>query len=168
MTNSEHTSAVQSNQSTFTIGDNAVKAISESLTTLLADTFALYFKTKGFHWHTYGPQFRDHHLLYDEQADQIFATTDPIAERVRKIGGATLSSLNEAASRTRLSPSEAGTLSPHEMLAALLQDNKSLIASLRSAHRLCADHQDVATTSLIEVWIDEAEGRAWFLAEAAR
>jgi starvation-inducible DNA-binding protein len=147
---------------------NATRDISGALTTLLADVFALYVKTKNFHWHVSGPHFRDYHLLLDEQADQIFATTDPIAERVRKIGGTTLRSIGHIARLQRLLDNEADFVSPQDMLAELRDDNKQLAASLRETHGLCDEHGDVATASLLEVWIDEAERRTWFLFEASR
>ena len=147
---------------------NAIKDISTALTTLLADMFTLYLKTKNFHWHMSGPHFRDFHLLLDEQADQIFATTDPIAERVRKIGGSTLKSIGQIKNQQRLLDNDAEFVTPMDMLAELRDDNKQLVASLRETHDLCGEHRDVATASLIEVWIDEAERRTWFLFEATR
>ena len=147
---------------------NAVKDISAALNLLLADMFALYLKTKNFHWHMSGPHFRDYHLLLDEQADQIFATTDPIAERVRKIGGTTLHSIGEIARLQRVLDNDATFVTPLDMLAELRDDNRQLVASLREAHAVCEEGNDVATTSLIENWIDEAERRAWFLFEATR
>jgi len=133
---------------------------------LLADVFALYVKTKNFHWHMSGPHFRDYHLLLDEQADQIFAMTDVIAERSRKIGGRTLKSIADIARYQRLPDNNSEVVSPREMLAELIADNQNLARYLRAAHRVCAELGDVATTSLIEVWIDETEGRTWFLSEA--
>ena len=147
---------------------NAVKDISAALNILLADVFALYLKTKNFHWHMSGPHFRDYHLLLDEQADQIFATTDPIAERVRKIGGTTLRSIGEIARLQRVLDNDATFVTPLDMLAELRDDNRQLVASLREAHNVCDEGNDVATASLIENWIDEAERRAWFLFEATR
>jgi starvation-inducible DNA-binding protein len=147
---------------------NAVKDISAALTTLLADMFTLYMKTKNFHWHMSGPHFRDFHLLLDEQADQIFATTDPIAERVRKIGGTTLKSIGQIKNQQRLLDNDAEFVTPMDMLAELRDDNKQLVASLRETHDLCDENNDVATASLLEVWIDEAERRTWFLFEATR
>jgi starvation-inducible DNA-binding protein len=147
---------------------NAIKDISAALTTLLADMFTLYLKTKNFHWHMSGPHFRDFHLLLDEQADQIFATTDPIAERVRKIGGTTLKSIGQIKNQQRLLDNDAEFVTPMDMLAELRDDNKQLVASLRETHDLCDEHRDVATASLLEVWIDEAERRTWFLFEATR
>jgi starvation-inducible DNA-binding protein len=147
---------------------NAIKDISTALTALLADMFTLYLKTKNFHWHMSGPHFRDFHLLLDEQADQIFATTDPIAERVRKIGGTTLKSIGQIKNQQRLLDNDAEFVTPMDMLAELRDDNKQLVASLRETHDLCDEHNDVATASLLEVWIDEAERRTWFLFEATR
>jgi starvation-inducible DNA-binding protein len=150
------------------LGTDAVRDISGALNALLADMFTLYLKTKNFHWHVSGPHFRDFHLLLDEQADQIFATTDPIAERVRKIGGTTLRSIGQIAARTRLLENNADFVTPLDMLAELREDNKQLAAEMRRTHALCDDHSDVATASLLEVWIDEAERRTWFLFEATR
>lgn len=150
------------------LGVDAVRDISGALNALLADMFALYVKTKNFHWHISGPHFRDFHLLLDEQADQIFATTDPIAERVRKIGGTTLRSIGQIAAQKRLLDNNAEFVTPRDMLAELRDDNKQLVGELRRTHALCDEHNDVATTSLIEVWIDEAERRTWFLFEATR
>jgi len=150
------------------LGNDAVRDISGALNALLADMFALYLKTKNFHWHISGPHFRDFHLLLDEQADQIFATTDPIAERVRKIGGTTLRSIGEIAARKRLLDNDAPFVTPLDMLAELRDDNKQLTGEMRRTHALCDDHNDVATASLLEVWIDEAERRTWFLFEATR
>ena len=144
----------------------AVAALSASLNRNLADLFALYFKTKNFHWHMSGPHFRDYHLLLDEQSAQILAATDPIAERVRKLGGATLRSMAHATRLQGTPNNEEDGVPPPDMLAELLHDNQQLAASLRETHALCDQHGDVATASLIENWIDEAEGRAWFLAEA--
>ena len=147
---------------------DAVRDISGALNALLADMFALYIKTKNFHWHVSGSHFRDFHLLLDEQADQIFATTDPIAERVRKIGGTTLRSIGQIAAQKRLLENDAEFVTPLDMLAELREDNKQLTAEMRRTHALCDDHKDVATASLLEVWIDEAERRTWFLFEATR
>jgi starvation-inducible DNA-binding protein len=147
---------------------NAVKDLSATLTTLLADMFALYVKTKNFHWHMSGPHFRDYHLLLDEQAAQIFATTDAIAERVRKIGGTTLRSIGHIGRLQRLPDNDAEFLPPADMLAELRDDSRQLTASMREAHALCDEYNDVATASLLEVWIDEAERRTWFLFEATR
>ncbi len=147
---------------------DAVRDSSGALNALLADMFALYVKTKNFHWHVSGPHFRDFHLLLDEQADQIFATTDPIAERVRKIGGTTLHSIGQIAQQKRLIDNDADFVTPRDMLAELREDNKQLTAEMRRTHALCDDHGDVATASLLEVWIDEAERRIWFLFETTR
>ena len=148
---------------------NAVRDISGALNILLADMFALYLKTKNFHWHMSGPHFRDYHLLLDEQGDQIFATTtDAIAERVRKIGGTTLRSIGHIGRLQRVADNDSDFVTPMDMLAELRDDNKQLAASLRETHGLCEEHDDVATASLLEVWIDEAERRTWFLFEATR
>jgi starvation-inducible DNA-binding protein len=147
---------------------NAVKDISGALNILLADMFALYLKTKNFHWHVSGPHFRDYHLLLDEQADQIFATTDAIAERVRKIGGMTLRSIGQIGRLQRVMDNDAEYVTPLDMLAELRDDNKELAANMRETHGLCDDGDDIATASLLEVWIDEAERRTWFLFEASR
>jgi starvation-inducible DNA-binding protein len=146
----------------------AVKDISGALNALLADVFALYLKTKNFHWHMSGPHFRDYHLLLDEHADQIFATTDAIAERVRKIGGTTLRSVGHIHRLQRLLDNDADYVSPEDMLAELRDDNKQLTGSMRETHDLCDEQGDVATASLLENWIDEAERRVWFLFEATR
>jgi starvation-inducible DNA-binding protein len=150
------------------LGSNAIKDLSQGLNALLADMFALYLKTKNFHWHISGPHFRDYHLLLDEQADQIFATTDPIAERVRKIGGATLRSVGHIGRLQRIQDNEADDVSAGDMLAELQRDNLDLVARMRELHDQCDQHRDVATASLIEVWIDEAERRIWFLFEVGR
>jgi starvation-inducible DNA-binding protein len=147
---------------------NAVRDISGALNILLADMFALYLKTKNFHWHVSGPHFRDYHLLLDEQGDQIFATTDPIAERVRKIGGASLHSIGHVSRLQRIADNDAEFVTPMDMLAELRDDNKQLVANMRETHGLCEGHEDVATASLLEIWIDEAERRTWFLFEATR
>ena len=150
------------------LGADAVRDISAALNALLADMFALYVKTKNFHWHVSGPHFRDFHLLLDEQADQIFATTDPIAERVRKIGGTTLRSIRQISQRQRLFDNDADFVTPRDMLAELRDDNKQLAGEMRRTHALCDEHGDVGTASLLEVWIDEAERRTWFLFETTR
>jgi starvation-inducible DNA-binding protein len=150
------------------LGSNAVRDISGALNLLLADIFGLYLKTKSFHWHMSGPHFRDYHLLLDEQATEIFATTDDIAERVRKIGGTTLHSIGEISRTQRILDNDAGYVMPQDMLAELREDNKQLTASMREAHELCDQHRDIATASLLENWIDEAERRTWFLFEATR
>src|SRR3979411_1416115 len=147
---------------------DAVRDISAALTALLADVFALYMKTKNFHWHMSGPHFRDYHLLLDEQADQLFAMTDPIAERIRKVGGSTLRSIGHIGRTQRGLDNDAGYVEPSDMLAELREDNKELAARLREAHNVCDEHRDIATASLIEVWIDETERRTWFLFEATR
>lgn len=147
---------------------DGVREISGTLNALLADVFALYLKTKNFHWHISGPHFRDYHLLLDEQAEQIFATTDAIAERVRKIGGTTLRSVGDIHRLQRLLDNDADYVSPQDMLAELRDDNRQLTASLRETHDVCDERGDVATASLLEVWIDEAERRTWFLFEACR
>ncbi|MGJ7488926.1 Dps family protein [Variovorax sp. ZT4R33] len=150
------------------LGADATRDISAELNALLADTFALYFKTKNFHWHMSGPSFRDYHLLLDEQSDQIFATVDPIAERVRKLGGTTLRSSGHAVRLQRLSDNDADFVTPSDMLAELSQDNQRIAAFMRETHALCDRYGDVATASLLEVWIDESERRTWFLFEAGR
>jgi starvation-inducible DNA-binding protein len=150
------------------LGPDAVRDISGALNALLADTLALYLKTKNFHWHVSGPHFRDYHLLLDEQADQIFATADPIAERVRKIGGRTVHSIGEIGRLQRLIDNDAEFVTPLDMLAELREDHKQVANELRRTHALCEEHHDVATASLLEIWIDEAERRIWFLFEATR
>jgi starvation-inducible DNA-binding protein len=146
----------------------ATRDISAALTVLLADMFALYLKTKNFHWHMSGPHFRDYHLMLDEQSDQIYATTDPIAERVRKIGGTTLRSIGQIGRLQRVLDNDADFVTPLDMIAELREDNMQLAARMRETHLLCDEHGDVATASLLEVWIDEAERRTWFLYESAR
>src|SRR5437868_5209393 len=150
------------------LGGNAAAEISKELRPLLADVFALYLKTKNFHWHMSGHHFRDYHLLLDEHAEQLFAMTDVIAERVRKIGGITLHSIGEIARTQRVLDNDAKYVEPLDMLAELMDDNKTLAARLREAHNVCDEDRDVATASLIEVWIDETERRTWFLFEATR
>ena len=147
---------------------NAALNVSGALNILLADVFALYLKTKNFHWHMSGPHFRDYHLLLDEQGEQIFAATDAMAERARKIGGTTLRSLGHASRLQRLLDNDADYVTPPDMLAELRDDNKQLAANLLEAHSLCDEQGDVATASLLENWIDEAERRTWFLFEATR
>jgi len=147
---------------------SATNDIAAAMNAILADVFALYVKTKNFHWHMSGPHFRDYHLLLDEGADQLFAMTDPIAERVRKIGGLTLRSIGQIARIQRLVDNDAEYVEPLDMIAELAEDNRALAARLREAHDVCDEHRDVATASLIEVWIDETERRAWFLFETAR
>src|SRR5437588_7651291 len=146
----------------------ATRDVSAALNAIVADVFALYVKTKNFHWHMSGPHFRDYHLLLDDQADQLFAMTDPIAERVRKLGGITLHSIGEIARTQRVLDNDAEYVEPLDMLAELADDNKTLAARLRQAHNVCDKHRDVATASLIEVWIDETERRTWFLFETTR
>ena len=148
--------------------DNAVGDISGSLRILLADMFALYIKTKNFHWHMSGPHFRDYHLMLDEQSDQIFATTDDIAERARKIGGTTIRSIGHINKLKRVLDNDAEFVTPLDMLAELRDDNKQLTFHMRELHGLTDEHGDVATTSLLENWIDESERRTWFLFEACR
>src|SRR6202047_1064003 len=143
------------------LSTNARVDISAALNALLADVFALYLKTKNFHWHISGPHFRDYHLLLDEQSEQIFAATDAIAERVRKIGGTTLHSIGHIARLQRVADNDEGYVAPEDMLAELLEDNRQLAISLRGVHALCDEGGDVAGASLIEIWIDEAERRAW-------
>jgi len=146
----------------------AAAKISSALTVVLADMFALYVKTKNFHWHISGPHFRDYHLLLDEQSAQILAATDAIAERVRKIGGTTLHSIGHIARLQRIADNDEERVAAEDMLAELLEDNKQLRVSLRSVHTLCDEYGDVASASLIENWVDEAEHRAWFLFEATQ
>jgi starvation-inducible DNA-binding protein len=150
------------------LASNAVHDLAGALTTLLADMFALYVKTKNFHWHISGPHFRDYHLLLDDQAGQILATTDAIAERVRKIGGTTLRSIGQIGRLQRVLDNDADYVTAQDMLAELRTDNMELTARMRETHALCDEHGDVASASLLEVWIDEAEGRVWFLFEASR
>ena len=147
---------------------NAVRDVSAALNVLLADTFALYLKTKNFHWHVSGPHFRDYHLMFDEQGDQLFAMTDEIAERVRKIGGTTLRSIGNIARLQRVEDNDADFVDPYDMLAELRDNTKDFVARMRETHDLCSEARDVATTSLIENWIDQAERRLWFLYEASR
>jgi starvation-inducible DNA-binding protein len=150
------------------LGAKATRDIAGALNALLADFFALYMKTKNFHWHVSGPHFRDYHLLLDEQADQLYATTDPIAERVRKLGGTTLRSIGHISRLQRVSDNDAEFVTPLDMLAELREDNSQLALRMKEAHDLCDEDGDVATASLLEVWIDEAERRAWFLFETTR
>jgi len=150
------------------LGSNAVRDVSAALNTLLADTFALYLKTKNFHWHVSGVHFRDFHLLFDEHGDQIFAMTDDIAERVRKIGGTTLRSIGQIAELTSIVDNDEEYVAPGDMLRELLEDHKAVIAKMRSAHELCDKHDDVGTASKLEEFIDGAERRCWFLFEMSR
>ena len=147
---------------------DAIRDLSGALNALLADMFALYLKTKNFHWHMSGPHFRDYHLLLDEHGEQIFATTDDLAERVRKIGGTTLRSIGHIARLQRVADNDADYVTALDMLAELRDDNRQMVSRLREAHGLCDEHGDVASASLLENWIDEAERRAWFLFEATR
>ncbi|MHA6203423.1 Dps family protein [Dyella soli] len=150
------------------LGQEAMRDLSAELNTLLADVLALYMKTKNFHWHMSGPYFRDYHLLLDEQSDEIYATMDPIAERVRKLGGTTLRSVGHASRLQRLLDNDADFVTPDDMLAELREDNIQLAAYMRATHELCDSYGDVATASLLENWIDEAERRVWFLFETGR
>ena len=147
---------------------SASKDISGAMNAILADVFALYLKTKNFHWHLSGRHFRDYHLLLDEQAEQLFAMTDPIAERIRKIGGLTLRSIGHISRIQRVLDNDAEYVEPLDMIAELADDNKTLATRLRETHNVCDEHRDVATASLIEVWIDETERRTWFLSEIKR
>jgi starvation-inducible DNA-binding protein len=147
------------------LSHDAVEEISDALRRLLADVFALYLKTKNFHWHMTGNHFRDYHLLLDEQGEQIFAMTDDIAERARKIGGTTLHSIGDIARHQRLKDNNEEAVPPMDMLSELCADNQHLTRSLRSAHEICEKRDDVATASLIENWLDETERRTWFLSE---
>ena len=150
------------------LGSNATKNLSGALNILLADMFALYMKTKNFHWHVSCAHFRDYHLLLDEQASQIYAATDAMAERVRKLGGTTLRSIGQIARLQRVTDNDADFVTPLDMLAELRDDNRQLVSHMRETHEICDEHRDVATASLLETWIDEAEGRVWFLYEASR
>ncbi len=150
------------------IAENGVRDISAGISTLLADVFAIYLKTKNFHWHMSGANFRDYHLLLDEHGDQLFEMTDPLAERARKIGGSTLRSIGEISRLQRISDNDADFVHPHEMLAELRDDNAALVASMRELHDVCDEYNDVGTASLLENWIDEGERRVWFLFEITR
>jgi starvation-inducible DNA-binding protein len=150
------------------LGGEAKRDVTGALNILLADLFTLYLKTKNFHWHVSGPHFRDYHLLLDEQADQIFAITDTVAERVRKLGGITLHSIGHIAKLQRIPDNDADYVSPLDMLAELRDDNMRLVSYMRETHGVCDERGDVATASLLEVWIDEAEKRVWYLYEASR
>ena len=147
---------------------SAVKDIAGAMNAILADVFALYLKTKNFHWHMSGPHFRDYHLLLDEHGDQLYAMTDPIAERIRKLGGLTIKSIGQISRIQRVLDNDADYDDPADMIAELAEDNQTLAARLREAHNVCDEHRDVATASLIEVWIDETERRTWFLTEIKR
>jgi starvation-inducible DNA-binding protein len=146
----------------------ATRDIAGAMNAILADVYALYFKTKNFHWHLSGPHFRDYHLLFDEQGDQLFAMADPIAERIRKVGGSTIRSIGHVSRLQRVKDNDAEYVDPKDMLAELRENNKELAARLREVHDVCDEHRDIATASLIEVWIDETERRTWFLFEAGR
>ena len=150
------------------LSSQAVNKVSEALNVLLADAFALYLKTKNFHWHISGRHFRDYHLLLDEQSDQIFATTDQLAERVRKLGGVTLRSIGQIAKLQTIQDNDDDYVPPREMLRELMEDNKKMAAAMRKAHKLCDDNEDSGSASLLEVFIDETERRTWFLFEASR
>ena len=150
------------------LGANATKDISGGLNILLADVYALYFKTKNFHWHVSGPHFRDYHLMLDEQSDEIYAMVDPIAERARKLGGKALHSIGQVKKLQRVLDNDADYVTPGDMLAELRDDNQQLTRHMRVLHEVCDEHNDVATASLLENWIDETEKRAWFLFEAGR
>ena len=150
------------------LSEEATQSISAALTGLLADTFAHYIKTKNFHWHVSGPHFRDYHLMLDEQSAEILAMTDPMAERARKIGGTTLRSIGQIAKESRIADNDADYVDPLDMLAELRDDNGELIGRMREVHDLCDEHNDVATASLLENWIDESEKRVWFLFESGR
>lgn len=150
------------------LSKQATEDVSAALNLLLADFFALYIKTKNFHWHMSGPHFRDYHLLLDEQGEQIFSATDDLAERVRKVGGTTLRSIGHIARLQRVLDNDADYVTPLDMLAELADDNRQLTARMREAHNVCDEHGDVASASFLENWIDEAERRAWFLFEASR
>jgi starvation-inducible DNA-binding protein len=147
---------------------SAVKDIAGAMNAILADVFALYLKTKNFHWHMSGPHFRDYHLLLDEHGDQLYAMTDPIAERIRKLGGLTIKSIGQISRIQRVLDNDADYVDPADMIAELAEDNQTLAARLREAHNVCDEDRDVATASLIEVWIDETERRTWFLTEIKR
>jgi len=164
-TSSRRTAALSTPSS---LGKNAVRDVAGAFNALLADTFALYMKAKNFHWHVSGPHFRDYHLLLDEQASQIFATTDTIAERVRKLGGTTVRSIGHVARLQSIKDNDAEFVTPLDMLAELREDNLQLVTRMRESHGICDEHGDVASASLLENWIDEAEGRIWFLFEASR
>ena len=150
------------------LGEDARTSITTAVNTLLADTFSLYMKTKNFHWHVSGPHFRDYHLLFDDQANQIFEMTDALAERVRKLGGTTLRSISHIAKLQRSSDNNAEYVDPQDMLIELGEDNRQLIANMRQVHKLCDEHHDIGTASLLEEYVDEAEKRSWFLFEASR
>ncbi|KPD03087.1 Dps family protein [Moellerella wisconsensis] len=150
------------------LGEKASQDISGAMNAVLADIFAIYLKTKNFHWHMSGPHFRDYHLLLDEHADQLYAMTDPIAERIRKVGGITLRSIGQISKMQRIKDNDAEYVEPLDMLAELCEDNKQLAAEFRAAHQVCDKYGDISTASLIENWVDETERRVWFLFEACR
>jgi starvation-inducible DNA-binding protein len=150
------------------LGDKASVDIAGALNAILADVFALYLKTKNFHWHMSGPHFRDYHLMLDEHADQLYEMTDPLAERVRKIGGSTLRSIGHIARTQRIKDNDAEYVDPPDMLAELREDNMTLVGRLREVHGVVEEYRDIATASLIENWIDETERRTWFLFESSR
>jgi starvation-inducible DNA-binding protein len=150
------------------LGVDAVKNVSPALKNMLADVFALYLKTKNFHWHMSGSHFRDYHLLLDEQGDQIFAMVDAIAERARKIGGTTIRSVGDIVRHQRIADNDAEYVDPQDMLAELCADSQQLTKEMRRVHRICGEHGDIATASLLENWIDETERRTWFLFESSR
>jgi starvation-inducible DNA-binding protein len=150
------------------LSDDAVREISKAINGILADSFALYLKTKNFHWHISGPNFRDYHLMLDEHADAIFATTDPLAERVRKIGGTTLRSIGDVSKHQSIDDNDEAFVAPLDMLRELVADNKAVAKAMREAHELCDKHDDIATASLLENYVDETERRTWFLFEASR
>jgi starvation-inducible DNA-binding protein len=150
------------------LSQSAVKEISAALNGLLADAFALYLKTKNFHWHVSGPHFRDYHLMLDEQSDQIFATTDELAERVRKVGGTTLRSISDVSKHQSLKDNNESFVAPNDMLRELMADNKTVAAAMRKAHEIADKHEDAATAGLLETFIDATERRTWFLFEASR
>jgi starvation-inducible DNA-binding protein len=150
------------------LAEEATRDIGGAMNAILADVFALYVKTKNFHWHVSGPHFHDYHLMLDDQADELFAMTDQIAERIRKVGALTLRSIGQIARTQRILDNDADYVEPSEMIAELREDNKTLAARLREAHGVCDEHRDIATASLIETWIDETERRTWFLFETSR
>src|SRR6201996_9175406 len=150
------------------LGEKAARDIAGGLNAVLADVFTLYLKTKNFHWHMSGPHFRDYHLLLDEQADELFASTDEIAELVRKIGGITIRSIGEISRQARLKDNEASFVDPIDMLAEIRYDNQRLVLGMREVHNLCDEHGDIASASLLENWTDEAQRRIWFLYESSR
>jgi len=163
-----HDALPESLETPTDLTNDAVGALSKAINGLVADAFALYLKTKNFHWHMSGPHFRDYHLLLDEHSDQIFATTDPLAERVRKLGGNTLRSIGDIGRNQSLEDNDAEFVRPRDMLLELMEDNKRMAHAMREVHELCDKHEDVATASLLEVYIDETERRTWFLFEASR